>query len=174
MLGIKNAIKALKLAAELVETGRRSGRQGTTIKGLILVARAHDALGDEENADAVMRQAIGEAYAEEVVAPFAEEGAPVFSILQRLNAKQLGPWERCHLSIVLKVFRAAPGCLPEDTLSEREAEIVEHLAEGASNKLIARRLGLTENTIKFHLRKVYTKLGVSSRKAATARYLKDR
>jgi LuxR family maltose regulon positive regulatory protein len=46
---------------------------------------------------------------------------------------------------------------------------VAHLADGASNKLIARRLGVTENTIKFHLRNIYAKLGVSSRKAAVTR-----
>jgi LuxR family maltose regulon positive regulatory protein len=165
---------AAERAAALVREGRRSGRQGTTIKALILLARAHDSSDDGESADAAMRQAIGEAYAQEVIAPFAEEGAPVFAILQRLVGQDLHPWERLHVEAVLKVFRSAPGCLPEDTLTERETEIVTHLAQGASNKLIARRLGLTENTIKFHLRKVYAKLGVSSRKAAVARFLKGR
>jgi LuxR family maltose regulon positive regulatory protein len=165
---------AIERAAALVREGRRSGRQETTIKALVLLARAHDASDDAESADAIMRQAIGEAYAQEVIAPFAEEGTPVFVILQRLAGLELHPWEQLHVEAVLKIFRSAPGCLPDDTLTEREAEIVAHLAQGASNKLIARRLGLTENTIKFHLRKVYAKLGVSSRKAAVARFLKGR
>ena len=53
-------------------------------------------------------------------------------------------------------------------LSSREFEILEQLAGGRSNKQIARRFELTENTIKFHLKNIYTKLSVNSRTQAIA------
>lgn len=53
-------------------------------------------------------------------------------------------------------------------LSAREIEILEQLAGGRSNKQIARRFELTENTIKFHLKNIYTKLSVNSRTQAIA------
>ena len=46
------------------------------------------------------------------------------------------------------------------------------LAEGRSNLQIARELHLTENTVKFHLRNIYAKLGVANRTEAAARYHK--
>ncbi len=48
-------------------------------------------------------------------------------------------------------------------LSLRERQVLTCLSEGQSNKLIARELDLTDNTVKFHLKNIYMKLSVSRR-----------
>lgn len=53
-----------------------------------------------------------------------------------------------------------------DVLTRREKEILTHLVEGASNRQIADKLGLTEITIKSHLRNVFRKIGASNRTQA--------
>src|SRR6516162_3831818 len=55
-------------------------------------------------------------------------------------------------------------------LSARERDILELLAEGHPNKQIAARLGLTENTVRWHLWHVYNKLHVRSRTEAVLKF----
>jgi DNA-binding NarL/FixJ family response regulator len=54
----------------------------------------------------------------------------------------------------------------EDPLSEREINILRHVAEGRSNKEIARRLAVSPDTIKADLKSVFAKLDVADRTAA--------
>jgi DNA-binding NarL/FixJ family response regulator len=61
---------------------------------------------------------------------------------------------------------------PLTTLTRRELEVLSTLARGSTNKQIARDLEVSLNTIKFHVRNVYQKLGVNSRSQAIALYLK--
>lgn len=59
---------------------------------------------------------------------------------------------------------AAPAAAPApDTLSAREREILALIAQGASNKLIARELDIAETTVKIHVQHILRKLGLSSR-----------
>lgn len=57
---------------------------------------------------------------------------------------------------------------PHSSLSGRELEVLDLVAQGHSNTDIARRLHLSETTVKSHLAHIYPKLGVSSRTAAVA------
>lgn len=63
---------------------------------------------------------------------------------------------------------------PEPALSAREIEILGLLAEGLGNRDIARRLYVSEATVKSHLAHVYAKLGVDGRAGAVARAIERR
>jgi two-component system nitrate/nitrite response regulator NarL len=52
---------------------------------------------------------------------------------------------------------------PFAELTPRESEILCHLAEGQSNKVIARNLGISDGTVKLHVKAILRKLGVHSR-----------
>jgi len=62
---------------------------------------------------------------------------------------------------------AASGARSHD-LTERELEVLRHLAAGATNKTIASELVLSVRTVDRHVSNIFVKLGVSSRAAATA------
>lgn len=64
----------------------------------------------------------------------------------------------------------ARGDRPTDDhgLTVREIEVLRLISKGEPNKRIARELGVTENTVKSYLRRVFKKLGCSSRSAAAA------
>lgn len=59
-----------------------------------------------------------------------------------------------------------------EPLSDRELEVLDLLAEGLSNKLIAHRLSISEHTVKTHVASIFAKLGVSSRTEAVSQAIR--
>ena len=79
---------------------------------------------------------------------------------------------------LLSGLRSSDG-LADDTeleaagdLTPRELQVLQLLCEGASNKMIARRLGITPHTAKFHVGSIVTKLGAAGRTDAVARAMR--
>lgn len=54
-------------------------------------------------------------------------------------------------------------------LTPREAQVLDAIADGLTNKAIARRLGISLHTVKFHVESVFRKLGAGTRAEAVAR-----
>jgi DNA-binding NarL/FixJ family response regulator len=69
----------------------------------------------------------------------------------------------------LRSRAAVEGASP-DALTPREQDVWELVAAGLSNQAIATRLRLSENTVKFHLQHLFTKLGVRNRTEAALKY----
>ncbi len=64
---------------------------------------------------------------------------------------------------------AQPPVMLSEPLTPREREVLDLLTLGLSNKRAAQRLGITENTVKFHVQSLFGKLGVNSRTSAATR-----
>ena len=85
-------------------------------------------------------------------------------ILRGVRSAALGDWP-----IDPRAARLLLGGGPRPTgprLSEREGEVLGLVATGLANKLIARRLGITERTVKAHLTRIFEQLGVTDRTQA--------
>jgi len=73
---------------------------------------------------------------------------------------------------ILQFFRASRTDLPVDAfpdLTDREREVLDLIAAGKANAAIARRLGITEKTVKNHVSNIYSKLHVADRAQAMLR-----
>ncbi|MBP7336947.1 MAG: response regulator transcription factor [Niveispirillum sp.] len=107
---------------------------------------------------------------------FVDQGAPVIGLLRQLVA-QVGAagLARANLDWIADLLvalgdhdGAGERSLPALLLTPREREILQALAGGGSNKIIARRLDMTDNAVKFHLKNIFRKLGANDRKLALA------
>src|SRR5271156_4194593 len=60
----------------------------------------------------------------------------------------------------------------DDTLTQREIEVLQHVATGAANKMVAGHLGISEETVKAHMRSILAKLSANDRTHAVMIALK--
>jgi LuxR family maltose regulon positive regulatory protein len=98
-----------------------------------------------------------------------ELGVPAKAMLRSIrqhDPQTIAGTTRAHtIKTLLEKLSGEEEALSED-FSEREIEVLTQLAHGYSNKQIARRLHLSENTVKFHLKNLYRKLEARTRKSA--------
>lgn len=84
----------------------------------------------------------------------------VRSLVRRTGVSRL---DRASMDYLARVIALAPRGRDDAILSPREADVLRFLDKGLTNKAIAREIGLSEPTVKFHLKNLYGKLGVSRR-----------
>lgn len=104
----------------------------------------------------------------QLVGQIAEHGDAASSLEQKVILDLEVDGVRCVL-----VRRLPEPGRPDATLSPREREIVRMVAKGYPNKVIARVLEISSWTVSTHLRRIFAKLGVSSRAAMVAHLLKE-
>ena len=111
-----------------------------------------------------------------IIRPFLDCGPRLIPLLTfAARGGSLPLTQRRFVEDVLNELRAAAPDVPlpaaadldrraaAATISPREQELLQVLAEGLTNREIATRLVLEESTIRTHLRNIYRKLGVNSR-----------
>ena len=141
-----------------LEVLQRLQAEETTSRVVFLTASARD----EDIATAVSRGAWG-LLLKEVAAD---------QLLECLESVAGGsrwlPADMIDGALTREATRKAEAARVTRALTPRERELVGLAMEGLSNKEIARRIGVTEGTVKIHLHNVYQKLGVTNRTAMTA------
>ncbi len=128
---------------------------------------------------AALERALTMAEPEGYVRTFVDEGAPMAALLRR--AAPRGVAAPAYVSKLLDALDAeapmrrgptgpaSPVAQPlEESLSERELEVLRLVAAGLSNRDIAQELVLATGTVKKHTNNIFTKLGVRNRTQAVA------
>lgn len=75
---------------------------------------------------------------------------------------------------VLEHFKANSSISADYQLSTREKEILKYLVEGVETKVIANTLFISYDTVRNHIKNIYSKLNVSSKSQAVAKAIKER
>ena len=145
------------------------GDRQLAIEALVVHALAADRAGRETEALEVLRRAVRLASTAGFVAPFSVGSARMPVLLERMAL--LGKDHQAFLRRLLGGHASTgPTAAPLlEPVTEREKLVLQHLTTMLTNAEIAEKLFVSPNTVKVHLRHVYRKLGVSSRRAAVSR-----
>jgi LuxR family transcriptional regulator, maltose regulon positive regulatory protein len=173
--------EALLLLEKLVHNAEHSGHVVMWLMFKLLESLTYQQLGDNERAVKALTKALELAEPEGFIRPFADEGAALVPILARVLERQASadsklPSVRYVRSVLAATQQDTSPISKEikvegllEALSERELEVLRLIAEGLSNKEIAKRLELAPSTVKWYVNELYGKLGVNSRTRAIAR-----
>lgn len=137
----------------------------------MLQALTHHARGNVTAALAPLRRAVTLAEPEGWVRIFVDEGPALASLLRALAKQGTG---RQHVRRLLAAVDETKHGRPADQgltepLSERELDVLRLLGTDLDGPDIARELVVSLNTVRTHTKHIYTKLGVTNRRAAVRR-----
>lgn len=163
---------ALRLLARLHDFAKAGGRKARVMEVLMLQALVWQVRGDWERSLILLEQAFDVPHAGEYIRLFVDEGQPMAELLRHAASQGIYPK---YASRLLSAFGQAEGEAAAtvqpliEPLSDRELEILHHLAQGLSNQAIADRLFISLAAVKWHARNIYGKLDASNRTQAVHR-----
>ena len=139
-----------------------------------LVAATGHVVAGEDQADLMLTDALAAAGLPMLVLSDEGQDAGASTLPTAASVAQLDAALR---AVAAGLIVRAPAAVDEfgparPLLTPRELEILGCLGDGLSNKAVARRLGISQHTVKFHLEAVFAKLGANSRAEAVAKGLR--
>jgi LuxR family transcriptional regulator, maltose regulon positive regulatory protein len=184
--------QALYLLDGLMTDASEKARMSSVLEILVVRALALRAQGNIPDAVATLVRALELGAPESYVRRFVDEGPAMLSLLQTVDAEALARVpDYVHLLLSAFAGEQATGVRPaateshgrlvpvsslhssrfalEESLSERELEVLRLIATGRSNAEVAQALVIAVSTVKTHTNSIFSKLGVTSRTQAIAR-----
>jgi LuxR family maltose regulon positive regulatory protein len=163
--------KALGLLRRLFDAAETGGRLGSMIEILVLQALAQQVRGHIAATLVALERALTLAEPEGYVRIFVDEGPPMAALLEVAAKRRIVPDDARQL---LASFAKAEGRTPVkqvliEPLSERELDVLRLLGTDLDGPEIARELTVSLNTVRTHIKNLYSKLGVNNRRAAVTR-----
>nr|WP_314533018.1 LuxR C-terminal-related transcriptional regulator [uncultured Pseudomonas sp.] len=163
--------RALEDLAILNNYAKKFSRGQLLVTGLLLMACARADLLQPEQAQAHLLEALTQGRRLGLVRTFLDEGEVLRKMLTALANKQLASEDEAYLGQLLERF--GPASLGRNNeskadnassmLTPRELAILELISQAMANKRVALTLNISLETVKWNLKNIYAKLGVSSR-----------
>jgi LuxR family maltose regulon positive regulatory protein len=170
--------EAIELLVRLQQAAEGGQRAGSVLEIAILQALAHGAQGDAAAALDSLERALALAEPEGYVRAFVDEGPSMARLLREAVVRSIRP--ACAGALLAAYGMAPQGSaspLPNsrasqalvEPLSERELDVLRLLGTDLSGPEIARELVVAPSTFRTHTKRIYSKLGVTNRRAAVKR-----
>ncbi|MFJ7005686.1 LuxR C-terminal-related transcriptional regulator [Pseudomonas putida] len=159
---------------EVLGIGQALGRGALLVKANLLKGQALMQLGKDDEAQLCLTQALQDAYALGLVRTLLDEGPAACGLLGSIKGLPGKALEVYQQQLCAAFDLPAPGSAShasanapapaaEVALTKREEDILHLLEQSMPNKRIARTLNISDQTVKWNLRNIFMKFGVSSR-----------
>ncbi|MEZ4657388.1 MAG: LuxR C-terminal-related transcriptional regulator [Caldilineaceae bacterium] len=160
--------RAQELLARLLQAAEDGGRGGSVIDILVVQALAHQAAGNSTAARTTLQQALALAAPEGYISIFVDEGPIMAALLHQAAQEGGNPAYMRQLQDACGKGAGQPPVMQGfvEPLNEREVQILRLAAAGYKNKEIASELVISLNTVLYHTKNLYGKLGVNKRTLA--------
>lgn len=164
---------ALKWLNDLLDLAQKQARIRSVIRIRILLAKTHSLMGGQPAAIDNLNQALSLAEPEGFIRAFITPGEVIKELLLAIQKKGGGstavaiPFPT-YIQKLLDAFTQeqstfAPIKIGPEQFTPRELEVLHTLAEGLSYAAIGDKLTISENTVRTHIKNIYSKLGVHNR-----------
>ncbi len=169
ILGTEN--NALELLDVIIDDQKKLRHNGFLIKSKILKILALESLNQHSVADEMFQDVVKQAHAQDFLMLFLNEGKSlrnfINSHIKRVTLSKLPNEYVSFIGRMLANRESVRGAKDEtNVLTPKEFDVLQNLSFGYQNKTIGHSMGLSETTIKFHLRNIFLKLGVRNRMMA--------
>ncbi len=188
LIGREKPKEALELLKKELKKAESSGYFRQVLLLRILSAKACESCGERRRAVEFLKDALTLAQGEGFVRCFVDEGESISKLIREIHKVAIAEEKngggslcveyleriQCAMGAALAVAPRPSGVSQEpaapllEPLTAREQDILEKLALGLSSKELADSLYISVNTISYHLRNVYSKLGTNNRVHAVA------
>lgn len=156
-----------------LDQAQRSGHLHSSFKYHILLALAHYRHRDQESMLESLNQVISISITSGFTRPILDEGDEIKELISiYMEQGSANNVDETYISYARSILQ----CFDKEKQSEQkhlaisaqELEIIQYLEKGYANKVIARNIGISHNTVRYHLKKIFSKLDVSNRSQAVS------
>lgn len=171
----KKYAEALNLLEPLRDQCRQKELMELVLYIDILRSANFHALNHQKTATSILAQALAFSESEGYVRPFVNASGEIAPVLNDIAAEKPGAsfsphvesvFNACHVRLYRPASIDGAETVHHENLTKREIEILELMAVGFPYKEIAQKAFISINTVKTHVRKILTKLGVETRTQA--------
>jgi LuxR family maltose regulon positive regulatory protein len=182
-IAVNRPENTLPVLARLRQLATESRRGMRVLECYILEARARFDQ-DKTKARGLIDEALDIAAPNRSVRCFVDEGCEIDSLLLDSREGEIDGWSRSKrnfletITVSIEQENATADFHDTDStgavrgliepISDREREILNLIADGSTNSVISTALFISQNTVKWHLKNIFGKLGVSNRTSAVA------
>ncbi len=180
MLGAKGQFEQQqKILLDLGAKYESSGRKIQQLNCLVLLVNSSFESKNISLAKQTLKKIVTVAASQNLIQMLSKLRPEGIELLGEWTLSEWSPKRKLFMSEVCSRFSQEPSNLKLSTfqiepLTQSEKKVMEFLSLGYSNKVIAEKLDVSINTIKFHLKVIFSKLGVSNRIQANLAYSQNK
>jgi LuxR family maltose regulon positive regulatory protein len=170
MVARHESSEAARLSAQAAKDAAAAGRARHAVEFQVLQAAALLSMERKEKALGVFEGALSAASGEGILRPFVDAGRQILPLLRHFEYAQV-----LHVPVHSILWalnerggggKRGPRGEGGDRLHIREVQILELIGQGLRNREVAKRLSLTDETVKWYLKRLFSKLSVRTRAEA--------